>query len=302
MDLKTAYQLLGLPEDATREAVDKRYDVLLRQERRRQREAAGTDAEQNDAFTEVNRAYRYILEHEGQQAIEEMEEAQYGKYKRFAGTAKRLDHWYSYYKWHTIGVIAAIGLIIYGIVSFVDYREEQARLAALPPVDLDGTIIGQFFMPDTSTSTDAVEAALLEQMPDWKRVELTYLALSMDVRSEMDIAMQQKAFVMLATERPDIYLMDEQTYAWVARAGVLKPLDVEVAGRFNGLIPDGGAIPTYGDNESDEQRVYGIDLTDTYLIQQLPLIGDRFIVGIRVDAERPDKALDFIETYLKRQP
>lgn len=58
-ELKRAYETMGLPENASKEEVDKRYTTLMRQARARQRENPdGTD--QAD-FEEVTRAYRYIL-------------------------------------------------------------------------------------------------------------------------------------------------------------------------------------------------------------------------------------------------
>jgi hypothetical protein len=299
MDLKTAYERLGLPENADREMVEKRYDLLLRQERRRRRETG--DERESPEFAEVTRAYRFILEQEEKQAVTELTEQQYGKYKRFAGLAERLDHFFSYYKWHTLGAILLIGLIIYGINAYIAHKEEQARLAALPPMDIQGMMLGQFFAADGSAETDGIEAAMLGHFPDWKRVELDLLTFSLEARSELDIAMLQKATVLLATERPDIYILDGDTFPWLAQTGILLELDDLAAGRFASLLPEGAAVKASGGEEYGE-HVYGIDLTDSPLIGELPIYKDRFIVGIRRDSERVDNALHLIETYLRSIP
>jgi len=299
MDLKTAYERLGLPENADREMVEKRYDLLLRQERRRRRETG--DERESPEFAEVTRAYRFILEQEEKQAVTELTEQQYGKYKRFAGLAERLDHFFSYYKWHTLGAILLIGLIIYGINAYIAHKEEQARLAALPPMDIQGMMLGQFFAADGSAETDGIEAAMLGHFPDWKRVELDLLTFSLEARSELDIAMLQRATVLLATERPDIYILDGDTFPWLAQTGILLELDDLAAGRFASLLPEGAAVKASGGEEYGE-HVYGIDLTDSPLIGELPIYKDRFIVGIRRDSERVDNALHLIETYLRSIP
>ena len=294
MDLKTAYERLGLPEDATREMVEKRYDMLLRQERRRIRAGDGESPE----FAEITRAYRFILEQEEKQAVSELTEQQYGKYKQFAGLAEKIDHFISYYKWHTLGAILLVALIVYGINAYIDHKEEQARLAALPPIDIEGMMLGQFFVPDGSADTENIEAAMLGHFPDWKRVELEMLTFSLEARTELDIAMLQKATVLLATERPDIYILDGETYPWLARTGILMELDEPAAGRFASLLPEGAAVKASGGEDYGE-HIYGIDLADSPLIGELPLLKDRFIVGIRRDSERIDNALHLIETYLR---
>jgi hypothetical protein len=297
MDLRQAYERLGLPEDATREMVEKRYDMLLRQERRRIRAGEGESPE----FAEITRAYRFIVEQEEKQAVSELTEQQYGRYKRFAGLAEKIDHFFSYYKWHTIGALLVLALILYGINTYIDHKKEQARLAALPPMDVYGMMMGQFYTLDGSGMTDELEAAVLGHFPDWQRVELELISFSLEPRSEFDMAMLQKATVMLATEKPDIYILDADTYPWLARSGVLLELDDLAAGRFASLLPEEAAPKASGGEEAGE-HVYGIELTDSPLIGELPLIKDRFIVGIRRDAERLDNALHLIETYLKSIP
>jgi hypothetical protein len=299
MDLRQAYERLGLPENATRDMVEKRYDMFLRQERRRRRESG--DESESPEFAEITRAYRFIVEQEEKQAVTELNERQYGKYKQFAGLAEKIDHFISYYKWHTIGAILLVALIIYGINSYIEHKEEQARLAALPPMDVYGMMLGQFYAEDGGGETEGIEAAMLGHFPDWKRVELKLLTFSLEPKSELDIAMLQKATVMLATEKPDIYILDADTYPWLARSGVLLELDDLAAGRFASLLPEEAAPKASGGEEAGE-HVYGIDLTDSPLIGELPLIKDRFIVGIRRDAERLDNALHLIETYLKSIP
>lgn len=300
MDLKTAYERLGLPEGASREMVEKRYDMLLRQERRRRREA-GDSGEENPEFTEITRAYRFILDQEEQQAVSELTEQQYGKYKQFAGLAEKFDHWFSYYKWHALGVILLLGLIAYGINSYIDHREEQKRLASLPPIDVEGMFLGQFYVPDGSSETEEIEAAMLGHLPEWQRIELMLLTFSLEARTELDIAMLQKASVMLATERPDIYILDSETYPWLAQTGILADLDELAAGRLASLLPEGAAVKAFGGEEYGD-HIYGIDLSDSPLIQELPMYHERFIVGIRRNSERFDNALHLIETYLRSIP
>ncbi len=308
-DLKQAYETLGLPENATREEVEKRYEILLR--RARQREIRKEDGGELD-FSNVNRAYRFIVDHENKQAINALDEKQYGKYRGYAKHAEKLDHFFSYYKWHLLASVAAITLIIYGIIAYSEHRAEQARLAALPPADLEASFLGRFYLPSDTDRTDQLEAAILGQFPEWKRVEADVLSYNMNAQDSLDYAMLQKVTVKLATEHPDVYILDSDSYQWMARNDILMSLDDVVEGRFKDLLPEGAAVRAFvpdrdelrGNTDpeapvSGEEHVFGIDISSSPLAKKLPLHMKEMIVGIRLDAKNPENALLLIEQYLK---
>ncbi|MCI3918704.1 hypothetical protein MO973_00395 [Paenibacillus sp. TRM 82003] len=296
-EVKLAYAKLGLPEGASREDVEKRYDILLRRSK-------SNRSGEGDDFGEINRAYKTIAAYEDRKTVNSITEQQYGKYKRYAKQAEKVDHFVSYYKWHVVGVIAAIGLLIYGITAFIDHREEQARLAALPPVDLEASFLGLFYLPEDQRTTDALEAAMLEPFPEWNRVEASVQSFNLERPDQMDLAMQQKIVVQMATENPDIYVMDNATFEWIARNRVLLELEDAVEGRLKALLPEGAARKAVVqldalDENTTEEHVYGIDLGASPLAESLPLAMRDMIIGIRVDAEHPENALLFIERYLQ---
>lgn len=309
-ELKQAYETLGLQENASKADVEKRYDILLRQDRARQsRKDAEESGEARRSFDEINRAYRLILQYEDRKAIASINEEKYGKYRKYAGQAEKLDHAISYYKWHALGVIAAVALIIYGINAYQDHRAEQARLAALPPIDLEASFIGQFYLPAEGAGTEELELAMVGQIPEWKRVEADVLPINMSNANQMDIAMQQKIVVQLATEQPDVYILDADTFEWIARNGVLRNLDAEAEGRFSEWLTEGAAMKApertddIGEQEDAEEtavpeHVYGINVGSSPLAKALPLSMKDMIIGIRVDAAHPDNALLLIERYL----
>jgi len=305
LDLKRAYEILGLPENATRDEVEKKYDLLLRREVARSRGGKKESSE----FDEINRAYRTIIDFEGQKVVEKINEEKYGKYKQHADKVAKLDHFFSYYRWHLISAIVLVAFIIYGISAYIDHQEEQARLAALPPQDLEVSIIGQFALPQDA-EIETLEEAVLAQFPGWQRVEADLQYLNMSPGAATDVAMQEKAFLTLVTEVPDLYILDQYTFLWVAQSGALMNLDSIVEERFAGLLPDGSAmtapereavLDADPDTPIDQlpHHIYGIDLTSSPLVKELPLGMREVIVAIRGNAERPEKALEFIEQYLK---
>jgi hypothetical protein len=303
LEKRAAYEKLGLSDGATREEVEKRYELLLRREK--QKELRGEPSD----FEPINKAYKLIVEWEHREAVGAIAEQQYGKFKKYAGQAERVDHFFSYYKWHLLGGLAAIALVVYGIFAYIEHREEQARLAALPPAELEASFLGRFYLPSEDGAEEALEAAIVGQMPGWQRVEADVLGFNMAEQGMTDAAMLQKVVVMLATESPDIYVMDSDSFQWIARNGVLLPLDEEAEGRLKAVLPEGAAMVA-AEAETDpkdpsgvilgEEHVYGIDLSGTEFADRLPLAKEQLIVGIRLDSERVDNAIAMIERAFQR--
>ncbi|MFF2484126.1 J domain-containing protein [Paenibacillus sp. NPDC058071] len=307
-ELQQAYRTLGLPDSASKEEVEKRYSLLLRQARARQKQAeSGERSEGEDAFDfdSITRAYRFILAHEDKQAAEQFNQQEYGKYKKMAGTAEKVDHFWRYYKFHVFGGIVLVALIIYGITAFIDHREEQKRLASLPPVDLEIMFLGEYFISDGNGGTGKeaeLEEALLAQFPDWNRFTVKLIYAPMDVKDQMDIASQQKAMVMLATEKPDVYILDKGTFNWISPQGPFLNLDEAGQNAGEKLKEALGTDAAFKQKTEDdtESRTYGIEISGSKLLNNLPVVAkDNYIVAIRVNSERQQKALEFIERFLE---
>lgn len=303
-ELDQAYATLGLDRTATKEDVEKKYDLLLRRERASKQQAgANSDSE---SFEAVHRAYRLILQHEDQKDVATIQAEKYGKYKQYAGLVAKIDHFFSYYKWHLVGAIAAVALLVYGVSAYIDHREEQARLAALPPPDLEIMVLGKFYLPNNDNNMDPIEAAIVNQVPGWQRVEAEYLAVNMSEQGMTDVALQQKAVVMLATERPDVYILDQDSFRWIANSGALETLDADASGRLAGKVPEEAHAkapePPEGVGPGEEappgpEHVYGINVGGTAFADDLTFVYEDMIIGIRQDAERRDNALQWIERF-----
>src|SRR5690554_1750264 len=127
-DLKQAYTALGLPENSSRESVEKRYDILLRQARSQQVRGEKTIDE-----TVVHQAYRLIVEHERKKSLADYNLRTYGKSEGRSEKVEKIDHFFRYYRLHTIGVILVIVLIVFGVKGYIDHKAEQEALSKLPP-------------------------------------------------------------------------------------------------------------------------------------------------------------------------
>lgn len=291
-DLKQAYKTMGLEEFVSREEVEKRYTTLMKRERTR----AKSNEEDGSDFAQITAAYRIILAYEDQKFTQAFNEQEYGKYKNMAGQAQKLDHFWRYYKFHTLGAIALIALIIYGIVSYIDHKEHEKYLASLPPIDLDVSFMGTFMEQDGNDS-EAVNESILKSFPDWKRMQSNVIFVPGDDANQY--AYLQKALVTLISEKPDIYVMDRFMFEYIGGQDVLMKLEdipelSEAVGSELGLKLNTEANPA--------GAVYGIDLSESQLFKDLPLMKEDLIVGIRQGAERSDNAIRFIKQYLDTNP
>jgi hypothetical protein len=308
-DLKQAYEMLGLPETATKEELENRFFLLTRRARaQKMREGGDTPAEEAVDLDKISEAYRFIRDYEENQAKAEFTAQEYGKFKGMANKAQKWDHFFHYYKFHMLIGLIVLALIGYGIKAFVDHREEQARLAKLPPIDLSVMFYGEFFYGESfGADTEPLGEEILKQFPDWKRVkaELTYVPS--EVRSEQDMALIQKSVIVLLDNKSDLFIVDKANFEKLANQGFFLPLD-SYEGAGAGELPQDGdsraivyqPVDSNGQPEpSLDEAVYAIDLSGTPLGDQLGVNGTgQYYAAIKASAANPEKAAQFILHYL----
>ncbi|RCX21398.1 hypothetical protein DFP94_102147 [Fontibacillus phaseoli] len=299
-DLKRAYELLGLPENASREEVEKAFDLLLRRSRSRRPNEQGDGESEESQYDLQLKAYKTIVEFEERSKIDEMSRERYGKWGKLAGNAEKVDDFFRLHKTKVIiGIIAVIALVV-GITSFINHREEQKRLAALPPIDLSIMFVGNYMSDQNQGGDEGLEKAMTAQFPEWKRLKviLTYLPSQGEGVGTADLAYQQKAMAMVATEKPDVYILDENSFDWLGGGGVLEKLDSEANGVLKPLLGE-NSIKEGRAEEETEDHVYGIRVTDSPLAKQLPLAMQDMIITVRIGSDNKDKAIHLIERYLE---
>ncbi|MFC5653499.1 J domain-containing protein [Paenibacillus solisilvae] len=299
-DLKQAYELLGLEEGAAREDVEKRYFLLIRRARSsKQRVESDAEADLSSSapnLEDVNHAYKLILAAEDQKTQEAFNETAYGKYKKMAGSAEKVDHFFSYYKFHLLGAIAVILILVFGIKAYVDHRHEQAELAKLPPADVTVSFFGDYISDQGSyPSSDDIEPMqnkLLAQFPEWKRVVVFMTYVPSEMKSQQDSALLQKSMLDLITNKPDIYILDKVNFMKLAMDGGLLPLDDKLQ-----ALDKNKLMKTATKDNPSEEHVYGYDITASPLFKDLPIHGKEYIAGVRFDTKKLDSALHLIEKY-----
>lgn len=291
-ELKSAYETLGLPEGASREEVEQVFDIELKKSR----------SKSNDAmFEQKLKAYKLITNYDNQQKIQTKSRERYEKWGKFAGPAEKINDFFRVHKSGIIiGAIISI-ILIAGLATYMNYREEQQRLASLPPVDLSIMFLGNFMSVPELESDEALADAMVEFFPEWNRFDnlVSYLPPSQENVTGGEIAYKQKAYALLSTEKPDIYILDQATFEWIAYAGLLQNLDLQVENELRTLISDENDLKKNQTEENTESHIYGIDVTDTKLAGLMPVYKEDMVLAVREGSNNTDKAIQFIKKFLE---
>ncbi|MBB6730951.1 J domain-containing protein [Cohnella zeiphila] len=298
-DLKQAYEVLGLPETATKEELENRYFLLTRRARsQKMREGNESDPEGVLDIDAISEAYRFIRDYEKKKAEQEYLEKTYGPDKKKAERRQKRAHFFHYYKFHIVIGIVILALIVYGIKSYADHRQHQAELAKLPPANLSVMFYGNYFYGNGfGSDTEPLQNDILTMFPDWKRViaQLTYVPAEM--KSDQDMALLQKAMIVVMEDKSDLFVMDKANFEKLAPQGAFVPFDTLTEPEAATLAQSGAAVKSKTEDDTDE-HVYGIDLSQTAIGKELKISGStEYVAAVRINAKNPDSALAFIRHF-----
>ncbi|MFC5530905.1 hypothetical protein [Cohnella yongneupensis] len=283
-EMKKAYETLGLPEDATREQVENRYFILMKRERSQQQRAHDNDnANGESAITdlgEINRAYRLILGLESEKTSTEPKQGKIG-------------HFFYYYKIHIIVAVVILLFVGYTIKDSIDKRNAEAKLG---PIDLSVSVMGNFYFADM----EIMQKNLLKLTPDWNRIKATLTYIPVEIKSQQDIAMQQKSVLTLISEKDQLYFLDKKNFDSLVQQEVFHKLD-ELPG-FAALQVPADRL-RFGQTDKDTKSyAYGIDVTDNPIFEGIEMNGERVIVAVRAKEEEWPKTMQLLTQILKTNP
>lgn len=289
--LKQAYARLGLPEDITREELDKRFDLHLKRMR------SGSGEGDTGSYEEDFQAFKFILASLDQQEIQQAEDLRLEKWGRFTGIARKGERFFRLYKMHTIISVVVLLVLIFGGRALYSNWQEQKYQASLPPVDASIMFMGNYGLNDPEADNKVLEEAIVALYPQWKRVEakISYLP-SAENGGAMDMTYQQKAFVELAADPPDILIMDEAAFAWIGQQEGLQNLEPVLASA--GILPDDVRLKKAKSETGSGEAVVGADITDTKFGSALPVQHLKFIAGVLAADEKKDTAIQFLTDIL----
>lgn len=266
MELHKAYEIINIQPDCTVEELDKRYDQLLRVESRQ------------DHLDQINEAYRIIYSH-----LLKSDDSSNRSFR------KKAENFFYHYK--NIVIFGGILLILFGslLYTLIDSQIEKRKEANLPPASLEVMFFGDYVDEDLAL----FDQKILDLFPAWDSVNSEIIYAPSDANSQMDMAAMQKSVVIMATETPDIYILDKNHYEKFMDLAPFLALD-----QLEEKLPNDNVQEShlnYFQKESDDhERLYGIDLIDHKLFKGLAMENDNKIAVILSGSENEKNALDFL--------
>lgn len=279
MTKKEARDLLGLHEQATRDEITRRYDVLVRKLRDNPEGQAAQTMEQ------VEEAYKILTgiawkDPEAEKRLRERD-AHPGILARLLKMEQtKLDNLVHYYTKPAIAVLLALALVVWIIVSTVFRPKEDFRLLAA----------GDIYIAET----ERVEAAIKTLLPGTTNPMVQSIYLNADTDASMEYTLQQKLMVEIGYGEQDIMLVDRDIFTSFAEQGAFAPLD-DVLAEYGTTAEEQKAqsvvIPEDNRAEGDDggAHIYGISVTDSRLLAELEILGGDIIAVFGHKSEFPDK-------------
>lgn len=265
---KQAFEILGLPEDAAREEIERKYYLLLKKthaQELKEQDSLSDDSESSRlTVNKLNEAYEVIM------GIEKTDPK-----VKFGWNKESLGHFFHYYKIHVIVAVVLLALAGYLVKEYMDNQRLKAELALLPDPDVQVLFVGNFMTDDDGVPE--IEQRILDMFPEWERVTVDFIYRPLSSQDMMDAVLLQKSVVDLMTKRADVYIMDKDNYEQMITQDVF---DTEILG-------DQGYV----------------DLSAHPLWNELPMSGrnEQKIAAIFDESENKEQALKLIEK-LQQQP
>lgn len=262
IDRKQAFEILGLPEDAAREEIERKYFLLLKKthaEDLKEPNSLSDDSESSRLTVDkLNEAYEVIM------GIEKTDPK-----VKLGWNKESVGHFFHYYKIHVIVAVILLAVAGYTIKEYVDNQRIKAELALLPDPDVQVLFVGNF-----STNEDGVpeiEKQILDMFPEWERVTVDFVYRPLNSQDPMDAVLLQKSIVDLMTKRGDVYIMDKDNYEQLVIQDIF---DTQILG-------DQGSV----------------DVSANSLWTEIPMTGreEQKIAAIFEESEHKEQALKLIE-------
>ncbi|MBM7570788.1 hypothetical protein [Aquibacillus albus] len=276
MDIKKAYEILGVSEKVTMEELEDRFMILVK---RHKNASQLSNEEETSELDQINEAYYIIRAH----LLGQDESAANETFK------EKLGHFIYYYKFHVVGGIIGLILIISFISSIV---EGQNNKIDLPPADLTIVMLGEYQIDDTLP----IQEKLNPLFPQWETLHIELFYQPSEMNSEHDMGIIVKNQAELSQLDLDLLILDEHQYSVFVERNSFVSLDH----LSDGLIESVGQDKLYYDQaeEDTQEHLYGIDLADSTIFDNVDDRENKIAV-IPKGQESIEKAETFITTVLE---
>ncbi len=272
---------MGVSKDATEEEIEKQYELwLLKHKSAQMTDSSNKLPVDLDTVTE---AYRKIKDDQEQNKMKSEENGQTKHPFK-----EKVNHFWYYYKAHTILGLLFIFLIVFLINNVIENKRYQEDLV---PAEINIIFFGSYPHLDLN----AFEENIMVRFPEWDSVSIDLVDLSGEVTSHFGAAVHQRNIITHMEKDFDIYITDSQTMP--EHHELFQPfeeLETEVM-----LSVDESRL-LYADFENgEEEHLYGIHMSDSPIFENAGLQNREMIITVSRDSVNVENTIKFIEEVTK---
>jgi hypothetical protein len=280
MERNEACEVLGVRKNASRDEIARKYSILLK--KRSMTENDGGSAEEID-MEKVTTAYNLLMGYE-EPKVEEVPSKASPIFKKAGIDEKKARNFWHYYKFHVLGGIALLLVIVFSLKSCLTAEKPDFNLA----------FIGNIYFSEN----EALRENIKKSVPLIKTPSIDGAILSEEGGdAQQQYAMQMKAMVLLAAADVDLFIVDKDSFDRYGKQGAYLSLDpyVDKLGVDKSALKDFVIKP----EDAEKEELYGIDISKSKLLKDSNIIGESMVVAIPVKSKHIDTALELIKTLLQ---
>jgi len=284
MELKKAYEVLGVPEDCNIDEVEKRFDILVR---RMHAQSSDNSADSSD---NVIQAYKTIKESRRQIELEQYKEKQFGTNIRKRKRSEKFETFWLNHRAKVVG--AVVGIILLAAIANITIKNiEQANL---PKPALNLMLYGDYY--NSGKIEAKMEKAILAQFTTWQRVVVVDNYLPSNSSNDTMSAYIEKSVAILATFHPDVFILDKASFKSLLAQGALSNLDF----LQSELNSDHAADQLQTGTQPDDKgavHLYGVDISSDPLWKTIGLPENDKIAVLSLNPKNKANAVQFMLHY-----
>lgn len=286
MDKKRAFEILGLREDATKEIIVKRYNVLFKKFKHSDAEDLGYTRE------ELDKAYKLLMGYEYRDPEEERKKMARQQnpnpiLKALGIDYDRLSNFLHYNKWKIIIGALAMVFVVGIIISMTNRVNPDFKLI----------LAGEIYVENLEAAEESLKTLI-----DVNEPQVQHIPISDKLDPTVQPAFEQKLSVEIMAGNNDVFILDMNLYKRLVPFGIFAPLDdrLEELGvvSYNEHEHLVMSIQTE-DGESLPPRLYGVDVSGSRILKEQGILGDSLIAVMTVSAENVENAVEYIKTLVE---
>jgi len=276
IELKDAYEILGVKEGASRDEIVKRYDILLKKHRMNQQQGQNDEAD----LEKLNEAYNLLMGYHSKE-LDDAVEAERKRMtnpllkpiaKKFNLDEKKVYNFFYYHKVHIIVSLIVLVAMVYTVRSCANRVEP----------DINVEFIGDFLYSET----DVLKEMVRSRVPDIKEPSIDIITISDKIQGEQDYAMRMKAVTLMAAGDIDIFILDKANFNLYAKQGAFLSLD-DLADELN-IDRDKNKDYIAKVESSQEEHLFGVDISNSSILKEANMKYTEAIATMRFNPKHRD--------------